>query len=381
MADFAFVTGIARSGTNLVGRMLGQHPAFAMAMDPMLPVLKWFRSAAAKDIDPSAPLHDYYFFEEQQRLMAAVQQAGFATPFDTRRWPALQKDLEARAVHESADLVPHLGELKAGNFAAIWQAGLDLVAKKRGRGKPRWAGVKELWSIEFVPHFFQTWPSSKTVLIVRDPRAIVASMLKMGENDRTQQAQILSYLRHWRKTAAFALTLRAQPERFTVVRYEELVAQPEKAARELCRFFGVEFDRAMLETSEFSDPSRGGKWQGNSSYDAAVASIDAGLAERWRSYLPASHAALIDYVCGPDMRLFGYRTDGDQLPPVAALPAATFLDVYGTPASWRTDSGDALVDMGLEVARRALLEAPQRPAADLVRRCFLFESAFEALRT
>jgi hypothetical protein len=315
--------------------------------------------------------------------MAAVQATRMDIAFDQARWAALQADLEQRAIHECADLVPHLAQVSAPTYAAMWQAGLDLVAAKRGKDKPAWVGVKELWSIEFVTHFLREWPSSKTVLIVRDPRAVVASMLKMGENDASQQAQILSYLRHWRKTAAFALTLRASPQadgRFMIVRYEDLVARPDERARELCRFFDVPFHPGMIDASGFWDPSRRSNWQGNSSYATAVSSIDPGLAERWKTYLPEASATLIDYICGPDMRLFGYQPRGGRLPAIEQLPTRAYLSTYGEPSSWRSDSGDPLLDLGLEVARRALLACAERPDARLIERCFLFEQVFDDLK-
>ncbi len=395
MFNFAFVTGIARSGTNLIGRMLAQHRDFAVAMDPFLPILKWFRSGVSAagirsnslplrvPIQPAAPLDDYYFFEERQHLMEAIRTADLNLSFEEERWPSLQKDLEGRAIHECADLVPYLAQLKAPTYASIWQAGLDLVAQKRGKGSPRWVGVKELWSVEFISHFLTTFPSSKAVIIVRDPRAVVASMLKMGEDDSSQQAQILSYVRHWRKLAAFASCLYKTPaaeERLVLIRYEDLVRDPEGKSHELCRFFGVEFDPAMLDAAAFWDPSRQSSWRGNSSYTASVSEINASFASRWESYLTQSQIRLIDFLCGADMLLFGYHPRTCCLPiSETEIPVSAFVESYGAPASWRSDSGDPLLDLGLEVVRRSLLTSSNRPAPKLITRCFLFEEVYDQL--
>lgn len=396
MAHIAVVTGIARSGTNLIGRMLAQHRDFAFAMDPFLPVFKWFRSsvvdhvrqsgsaAVTEPVPPSAPIDDYYFHGERQRLMEAINTADFRIPFDEANWPLLQKDLEGRAIHESADLVPYLSELKGPTYASIWQAGMNLVAKHRGQGSPLWVGVKELWCVEFIPHLVKVFPSAKAVVIVRDPRAVVASMLKMGENDVTQQAQILSYVRHWRKLAAFLLMFRTMPamaDRLMVVRYEDLVKEPEDKARELCRFFGVGYDPAMLDVAGFYDPSRKAAWQGNSSFKASVAEVDADLANRWETYLPEPSIRLIDFLAGADMRLFGYEPRTGGIPGSEAdIPLEAFVGSYGAQASWRSDSGDLLLDMGLEIIRRSLLASPTRPNEELIKRCFLFPQVYDDLR-
>ena len=396
MAKIAFVTGIARSGTNLIGRMLAQHQDFAFAMDPFLPVFKWFRSsvvdqvrrsgseAVPEPVPPSAPIDDYYFHGERQRLMEAISGADFRIPFDDANWPLLQKDLEGRAIHESADLVPYLSELKAPTYASIWQAGMNLVAKHRGKGSPLWVGVKELWCVEFIPHLVKAFPSAKAVVIVRDPRAVVASMLKMGEDDVTQQAQILSYVRHWRKLAAFLLMFLAMPamaDRLYVVRYEDLVKEPENKAQELCMFFGVGYDPAMLDMAGFYDPSRKSAWQGNSSFKASIVEVDAELANRWETYLPEPSIRLVDFLVGADMRLFGYEPRTGGIPGSEAdIPLEAFVGSYGAQASWRSDSGDLVLDMGLEIARRSLLASPTRPNEELIKRCFLFTQVYDNLK-
>jgi hypothetical protein len=80
------------------------------------------------------------------------------------------------------------------------------------------------------------------------------------------------------------------------------------------------------------------------------------------------------------MRLFGYQPRGGRLPAIEQLPTRAYLSTYGEPSSWRSDSGDPLLDLGLEVARRALLACAERPDARLIERCFLFEQVFDDLK-
>jgi hypothetical protein len=230
----------------------------------------------------------------------------------------------------------------------------------------------------------KTFPSAKAVVIVRDPRAVVASMLKMGESDATQQAQILSYVRHWRKLAAFVFAFRMSPdlaERLLVVRYEDLVGQPEDHARRLCRFFGVDYDPSMVDVAGFYDPSRKAVWQGNSSYKASVGGVDADLANRWETYLAEPLVRLIDFLAGTDMRLLGYEPRTGRVPGSEAdIPVEAFVESYGARASWRSDSRDLLLDMGLEIARRALLASQCKPDENLIKRCFLFPQVYNELQ-
>ena len=70
MSRHFFVFGIARSGTNLLARMIDRHPAAVCALDPLLPYFKFLRNgivdlhapaALRETFSPNAPLQDYYF--------------------------------------------------------------------------------------------------------------------------------------------------------------------------------------------------------------------------------------------------------------------------------------------------------------------------------
>ena len=76
---FVIATGMFRSGTTLLARMLNAHPNLAFASDPFFQIFRTFRNEVAKNVidgwDMDLPLDDYYFHPDKQKVMSAIQNA------------------------------------------------------------------------------------------------------------------------------------------------------------------------------------------------------------------------------------------------------------------------------------------------------------------
>lgn len=386
-----FVTGTARSGTTLLVQMLNAHPSVAIAVDPYLPLLRSFRDALirpnfeaslAKRFT-SGPLQDYYFTDERLAVMDAIQAGTLATAFDVRERDDLLSAIAARASLESADLVPLLAGLGGSTYRELFDQALAIVAEARSAQRARWVGIKEVWTVEFCNALAQAYPEAKFVVIMRDPRAVVASMRNLAAKDPTQRAHALSYARHWRKFVAFcehygrAARFR---ERLLVIRYEDLVAKSEAMLGRLCDFLDIVPVAAMTDAGGYRNEVGRTAWTHNSSYETARQGIDGTLAGRWRAAVEPSVAHMVELVCGPEMHWLGYRTDQE-----AAARDPQVLEFLKQDAeaecSWRSDLGDPAQDYQMELDRRLLLSgiwaANDRA---LVRRHFLFEDMFDVLR-
>ncbi|MFW6289777.1 MAG: sulfotransferase [Mariniphaga sp.] len=68
-----FITGMFRSGTTLLARMLNTHKDIACASDPFRPFFNCFRDYIAKEIDvqvnPYDPLGSYFTDKKQYNLL------------------------------------------------------------------------------------------------------------------------------------------------------------------------------------------------------------------------------------------------------------------------------------------------------------------------
>lgn len=384
-----FVVGMARSGTTLVAKMLDAHPGIALAADPFFTLFKLFRNAAVSvapalagaGLDPDRPLEDYYFDDRRLAVMDAVMTADMEMPCDRATWDATFSSRRLRLSHECPDLVPLLPDMRGETFRELLAAGLGLIA--RGRGKAGRVGLKEVWLIEFLPALLRAWPEARCVVVTRDPRDVIASMRNLG--DPSARAHTLSYLRHWRKFAAFLAFFEDQGLLGSTIhhlRFEDLLARPGESGQALCRFLGVPSDPAMLDAACHKDYATGRPWQGNASDGIPITSINSRSVGRFKTTLPPAAVALCEFVLGPDMAYLGYEPvfpAGEGFPFADALGEAMADNARSH--NWRTDFGDLQMDFGFECYRQRLLHLPAGlPAKRDVRRAFLFDAAWLALR-
>jgi len=369
--EYLFITGVARSGSTLVARMLDALPEAAVASDPFFPLFRGLRDAlvqaAGLTLPSSAPMQDYYFTDARIEMLDAVQAGTLDLPFDPALRHVLLSQLARRASVEAQDLVPHLDRMGGATWRDVVASALDIVRDVRSTS--RYAGCKEVWTIELVPTLARAFPGARFVLLRRDPRAVLASLAVVGAADPTQVGHPLSYARHWRKEVAFLHRFGRDADlskRIHVVEYERLVRDPAGEARRLCTFLEIPFAEAMLDLA----------WPGNSGYEAQLDGIVADFAGRWRDTLGPASRALAELVCGPEMELVGY--DAGARGPDEAAVLDLLVRSNGWEVSWRSDLGDPQRDYELEIARRAALAAAVEPAT--ARRLFLFPEVYDALR-
>jgi Sulfotransferase family len=389
-----FLTGLARGGTNLLARMLIAGGACRIAIHAFQPWFKSLRNAlvahhATAEIqncfDPESPFGDGHFDDRQLAVQQFLHGAPLDVPFASEEWPQLLQRLQSRAADDAADLLPGLVELAgAKTFCEMMQRILALV----GRGyehEAKFVGLIDTWIIDLLPALARAFPDARFLIVIRDPRGLVASALKFLDIDPTQVGHVLSILRQWRKYVVFAHEFQRQAlfaGRLKFVRYEDEVNDPDQFARGLCDFLDLRYRSAMLDFSLYEDQARRRRWQGNSAFEAELQRIDPGPAQRWRRTLSPDALAAIEFCCGLDMEVCGYvpvnpfdrLTDNPR--------SLAFLAEDGKRnCAWRTDTGDAEVEYGREALRRRLLVDRVRPSDEALRRAFLSPAYFDLIRS
>jgi len=142
-------------------------------------------------------------------------------------------------------------------------------------------------------------PDSKFIHIVRDGRAIAASVLPLdwGPND------ILSAAKWWVDESAhgFAAELRF-PDRVIRVRYEDLVSDPETTLGKLCEFVGLRFSDKLVEGKGLAI----GQYTKNQ--HALVGSApDSRRISAWRSKLSNREVEIFEHHAGDMLKILGYE--------------------------------------------------------------------------
>ena len=271
----------SRSGTTLLTVMLGRHRAIAM-----MPETHFFLRVVSKETDRPAT-HEEILRRFWQSPRAADLGLG-------------------------AEAISSRFALKAPTYPDLFCTLLEMFAE---RWKKPLAGEKTPFHLLRVPMILQWFPEARIVCIVRDGRDVVRSIL---EAPWTAHRSLRRQAWKWTQCAQRARRLLYDyPRQFQVIRYEDLVLDPEMVLRRVNAFFGVDFDAAQLDAGGSSPavPAHERQWKAN-----AVERPDESRISAWRQHATDSERLIMNSMMGAELRTFGY---GDaELPSVSAWQRA-----------------------------------------------------------
>ncbi|GCB67562.1 carbohydrate sulfotransferase 3-like [Scyliorhinus torazame] len=162
----------------------------------------------------------------------------------------------------------------------------------------------------------------KVIQLVRDPRAVLASRMvafpskyeawKKWANqgvvpDDEEVGKLRGNCENLRTSAQLGLSQPAWlKDRFMLMRYEDVALEPMKKAYEMYRFAGIPITPEVkmwiytnTQTSQGSDNLYSTRKNSSEQF------------EKWRLALPFKIAQVVQTVCGPAMKLFGYKLAKD----------------------------------------------------------------------
>ncbi len=271
------VAGLERSGTSLTFALLASHPNIAMVRRTNL----WT-----------------YFYDQFGDLADdANANRCIDRMMQYKRLVVLQPD-EDRLRRE----------FLAGDRSYARLFGLFFEQQAERAGKPRW-GDKSLHTERFAEEIFRAWPTARIVHMMRDPRDRYASVQARW---KSRLGGVGAGTAEWLMSAKLAnRNLATWPDRYRVVRYEDLAAEPEDTVRSLCEFLNEPFEPTMLAM----DGAAAFRDQGaNSSYGSRPPGlISTDSIGRFRTVLDPEQIAFIEQMTGSTMEGFGYEPEHVRL--------------------------------------------------------------------
>ena len=212
-----FVFGSPRSGTTLLARMLNAHPDLAVPHE-------------TDGIVPLCLLHDRIPDPVLRRRLISEMFVA------TRRFAAGIGD------YLDAPTVTKILQEAEDSPAAMLRA---VYAGVAGASGARMAGDKtpnDLNQIRVLDRAGLLAAPNRCIHIVRDVRDVLASLLARGWSDGLERY----FARQWSQANLY-LAQMAPPTQYLLLRYEDLVRDPEAELERACAFLGVAFDACMLE--------------------------------------------------------------------------------------------------------------------------------------
>ena len=211
-----FILGAPRSGTSLLSRMLGSHPAIAVPDET-----KIFEAFVRLQ-----PL--YGDLREPARLRRLTR--------DVLGWRWI------RRLPDPPGLDAVLARVARADLCGVFEALLETWAAQQG--KPRW-GEKSPNNLFHWPLIEAGFPRAIVVHIVRDGRDVALSQIAAPFGPKTMASAALRWVHHIELIRAIGR--RAGPGRYVELRYEDLLARPEAAITDVLQAVGEPFDPAMLQ--------------------------------------------------------------------------------------------------------------------------------------
>jgi len=302
-----FVVGVSRSGTTLMRNVLNSHSRIAIApenhyLGHLLPgagYRRLFRQDG--DLADDAAIG---------RIVARIYSEAFQRDDRIRpvspywRWVKRHvppEELEARLLAAP--------RTEQGQFDAFLRAFAD------ARGATV-IGEKTPAHVAFADTLMDWYPGARVVHMIRDPRGVYVSELRRRLETPTaipyrwlnrlplvfRAFVLLQTTWAWAGAVRWHRRLRRRyPGSYRLVRFRDLVQQPEVTIRELCAFLGVGFEPAMLEQEVTSR----GVTLGTSGFDATAA-------DRWRDSISTREAAWIGRLLGRRLDEMGYERSPDR---------------------------------------------------------------------
>ena len=176
-------------------------------------------------------------------------------------------------------------------FASLLRSYAQAQGKKRwGEKTPRHALMAET--------LCDWYPSATIIHLVRDPRDVVASLLHLPGTTNN----VLGSAHLWLQCNLGARRCCDRPQ-YLLVRYEELVMRPEQELRRICAILGAEYSPVMLLPNR--DPATVLPW-----YRRAEKPVTTERLGKWREELTPDQVALVEWVVGPLIEVYGYEVVG-----------------------------------------------------------------------
>lgn len=306
MDSGVFVTGMLRSGTTLLGKLLGGLPDLQSFTQPLSPLLINIRRDYLRETGAPTNCLDHPLSNEQFEHCSDPD--GFARYLQNRSLSAqfIRPALAEAAGYSEHSFVPSdtmasLGQWHGGSLVAFVRHYFDT----HGTSEPGLFAWKEVLAETYIPYFLGE--NLPVMVIIRDPRDVAASLYeRRGEQFIGAPRPILWMVRQWRKSVAYAHQLQGH-ELVKVVRYEDIVRGPGSCLADWAGWLQTAPPLTGNETIEKSLA----QWPGNSSF-GPVNGVSAQSVGRHADVLPPSLRETIEALCYAEMTAFGYAPEIDR---------------------------------------------------------------------
>lgn len=184
---------------------------------------------------------------------------------------------------------------------------LNLLGLLRESDEKSRIGEKTPHHLLVADYIGEQLPNAQFICVMRDGRAVVKSRLKHPKWEHN----LLAAARVWRADARKMRVLLENKgsERVHLVRYEQLITNPEYELKTICDFLGETFEATMLEPDlvRAGVPEKYNEYYQQSWMAKSTSDIDPVRADAWRGEYMPHELALVEKIMASELEHFGYE--------------------------------------------------------------------------
>lgn len=259
---FVFIIGVGRSGTTLIQSMLHSHSSIHFT-----PETHFVKKYLSKGSSLSANSTDLIHLIDKINNDVSLNE--------------VSKNLSAYCDKATSD------DAITNKFAWIFEQIL-----KEKSGDAVYLGDKDPMNVNYLKLIKSTFPDSRIIHIIRDPRDVVLSRMKSAWGKKNKMASHVAEYQHGLRKARKE-GVEYFGDNYTEVRYEDLISDPRSSIDKLCSFLELPFEDATLNHQKSSLEllrKDEGDWKSN-----VLQPVLSENSEKWKKELSASQIEKMEF--------------------------------------------------------------------------------------
>jgi len=312
-----FICGHPKAGTSLVRAVFDSHPQLIVYPEETIFFRRYLPQAAGLDQESRLELAERTLIHifRWNRAQPTPDQDGFPDrDYSAISYEEVRRQMRALAGQDYR----HPGDILSAAVLAYGE-----ISGQISEITSRWV-EKSPYNEYFAQTIFEWWPEAICIHILRDPRDNFVSYRRKHLDWRPE-----FFAANWNRSTQAGVENQARfgPQRYFILRYEDLARSPEETLKELSDFLQIEWDAAL-----FAPTRAGEQWQGNSMFANQFQGISALPVARWKEQLSPLETLIIELKTRALCQTWGYEdsllTQPEQTAPSQRLAARWRLAVW-----------------------------------------------------
>jgi hypothetical protein len=286
-----FIFGRPRSGTTLLTTLFNAHPNVRIAPEFPIMMFLYQRFKNVKTWDEAT-------------IRSFVDHVFDYSKFSLRRVENLKLDKEF--------IVSELLKYKETGSVQLFLKSINYYAYSvYDKKETLWIGDKNpIYSI-YINRLRKIFPEAKFICIIRDYRDNYISIKKLAEKEIAVEAPELSLqVGRWRYFVRLFLECKRRfPDKYYILRYEDLATEPEITFRSMCDFLGIAYDPSVFDfykkKEEVSEIYSNTIWE--KFHENLLKPVNTGRMNTWQDKLSSREVRMADQIAGKYADRLGYE--------------------------------------------------------------------------